>query len=73
MRTGGGFILLDKFIEVVAPLEEAKMMRAENITQKFKTNVGVNKVLGNDKNLYQLGKTNALVVGKNGTPVQKKK
>lgn len=72
MRTGGGYILLDKFIEVNAPLEEAKIVQAQNISEKFKTNVGMKQVMGADKNLYSLGKTNLVVAGKN-SPGQKKK
>jgi hypothetical protein len=54
VRTGGGFILLDKFIEINAPLEEARLIRANNLSEKYKSNPGVNKVIGSDKNLYEL-------------------
>lgn len=40
VRTGGGYILLDKFIEVNAPIEEANKVRMENISNKYKQNVG---------------------------------
>jgi len=40
VRTGGGYILLDKFIEVNAPIEEAYKTRLDNVSGKYKHNVG---------------------------------
>lgn len=60
VRTGGGFILLDKFIEVNAPIEEAKLMKASNVTDKFKTNSGMVKLTSGGKPVYELE-----AVGKN--------
>ena len=57
VRVGGGFLLLDKFIEMNAPVEEAKLMNAKNITGKFSKNVGVKKVMGG-KAIYSLENAN---------------
>jgi len=53
IRVGGGYLLLDKFIEVQAPIEEAKLMEAKNVTNKFGRNVCVKKVTGG-KAIYAL-------------------
>jgi len=53
VRVGGGYLLLDKFIEMQAPVEEAKIMDAKNITNKFGRNVCVKKVTGG-KAIYSL-------------------
>jgi len=43
VRTGGGYILLDKFIEVNATIEEAMKMNLQNVNKKYKDNTGNNK------------------------------
>ena len=70
VKTGGGFILLDKFIEINAPLEEAKIQRAQSISDKSKIIPGINKV-----ELQAPGKNNIGIVtgGKNESPLIKKK
>jgi hypothetical protein len=52
VRSGGGYILLDKFIEVEAPIEEAKLMKVHNVADKYK-NTGMTKIQGS-KNVYEL-------------------
>jgi hypothetical protein len=46
VRVGGGYLLLDKFIEMNAPVEEARLINAKNISSKFSKNVNVKKVTG---------------------------
>jgi len=58
VRVGGGYLLLDKFIEMQAPVEEAKLMNAKNISNKFQRNVNVKKVTGG-KPIYSLENANA--------------
>jgi len=58
VRVGGGYLLLDKFIEMQAPVEEAKLMNAKNISNKYAKNVCVKKVTGG-KAIYALENVNA--------------
>jgi len=58
VRVGGGFLLMDKFIEMNAPVEEAKIMNAKNISGKFSKNVNVKKVTGG-KAIYSLENANS--------------
>jgi hypothetical protein len=58
VRVGGGYLLLDKFIEMNAPVEEAKLMNAKNISGKFSKNVNVKKVTGG-KAIYSLESANS--------------
>jgi hypothetical protein len=60
---------IDKFIEIYAPLEEARLVRAQSLTDKYKSNPVPNKPLGSDKNLYELNSAKNFGVGlsKNGS------
>ncbi len=68
MKTGGVYILLDKFIEINAPLEEAKLLRSQTISDKSKPS---NKLVGIDKNDLKAVNANA-PLAKTGSPNVKK-
>ena len=46
--------MIDKYMEINAPIEEAKFVKANNVADKYKTQA-FKQVLGNDKNLYEIG------------------
>lgn len=54
VRVGGGWILIDKYMEINAPIEEARIVKANNVSDKYKTHA-FKQVLGNDKNIYEIG------------------
>ncbi len=60
---------IDKFIEIYAPLEEARMVRANSLNDKYKSNPASSKPLLNEKNLYELNSAKNIAVGlsKNGS------
>ena len=41
-------------MEINAPIEEAKIVKANNVSDKYKTHA-FKQVLGNDKNIYEIG------------------
>jgi hypothetical protein len=57
VRVGGGYMILDKFIETYAPIEEANMMKVENVSDKYKNNTGIKKVINQEGNIYEFSNT----------------
>jgi hypothetical protein len=57
VRVGGGYMILDKFIETYAPIEEANMMKVENVSDKYKNNTGIKKVINQEGNIYEFSST----------------
>jgi hypothetical protein len=41
-------------MEINAPIEEAKIVKASNVSDKYKTHA-FKQALGNDKNIYEIG------------------
>jgi hypothetical protein len=41
-------------MEINAPIEEAKIVNASNVADKYKTHA-FKQVMGNEKNLYEIG------------------
>ncbi len=62
---------MDRFLEVMAPLEEAKILRAQSITDKYKGNI-LKKDLASEKVNSPIT-NNQIVQGKNMTGSSQKK
>ena len=60
-------------MEVNAPLEEAKIVKAHNVADKYKTNAGYKKVMGSDKNVYEIDGKMAVAMTSPGKKNNKKK
>jgi hypothetical protein len=61
-------------MEVNAPLEEAKIVKAQNVAEKYKSNAGYKKVMGSDKNVYEIdGGKMAVTMTSPGKKINKKK
>jgi hypothetical protein len=73
VRTGGGYIQLDRFIEVMAPLEEAKIIRAQSITDKYKGNAVGKKAISSEKTQNSPISSNLNGTGKVGSSSSQKK
>jgi hypothetical protein len=46
--------MIDKYMEINAPIEEAKFVKANNVADKYKAQA-FKQILGDDKNLYEIG------------------
>ena len=60
---------IDKFIEIYAPLEEARLTRANSLNDKYKSNPVSSKLSVNEKNLLELNSAKNIAIGlsKNGS------